>query len=138
MINLNSPIPTTSNASRGRDKMVEYVPADGNRLKFFQVGTIADPMRLILQDFVWTGINRTVGTFIEVMLQMEDSPAVWKTIARMRLEGKEMKVISHSFTGTVATYKAPGESVMRLQTDTGDSADFVFTVTAVGREQREL
>ena len=56
----------------------------------------------------------------------------------MRLECKEMKVVSHSFTGLVSTYKAPGESVMRFQLEDADSTDYVFNITAVGREQKEL
>ena len=137
-VNLNQATLVTSDASRGRDKMIEFTTADGNRLKFFQVGTVAEPMRLILQDFVLTGVNRVDGTFVEVMIQMEDKPSDWKTLCRMRLEGKEMKVISQSFTGIVGTYKAPGESVMRFQLEDADSTDYVFNITAVGREAKEL
>ena len=69
-VNLDNLTVVTSEGARGRDKMIEVTTADGNREKFFQVGTVEDPMRLILQDFVLTGINRDDGTFVEVMLQL--------------------------------------------------------------------
>jgi len=138
-INLNSSIRIRSDRDKGREVGREFVPADGNRLKFYQAGSVTLLKRLILQDIHFCGVNREDATFVEVMLQFEHKVDEWLTICRIRLEGKTSDHVSINFSGEVSSYKSDGTTgLLRFQKDAGDSTDYTFNAFVVGREVEKL
>jgi len=120
---------------RSRNVNATFVPADGNRNKFFQVGEVGAPKRLILQDFLLSGVNRVDATFVEIQVQWEDKDSVWKNLVTMRLDGLDCKMIGHSFTGKVDTARMADDAPLRFQMINTDSTDYEFNIVAIGREE---
>jgi len=138
-VNLNNPVVVTSDRERGREVGREFIPADGNRSKFYQAGSVEEAKRLILQDIHFCGVNREAGTFIEVMLQFEHKVDDWVTICRIRLVGESSDHVSINFSGEVSSYKSIGDTgLLRFQKEDGDSTDYTFNAFVVGREVSKL
>ena len=139
MVNLNQATLIITDSARGREVGREFVPADGNRSKFYQAGTVAIPKILIIQDIHFGGINRVAGTFVEVALQFEHKVDEWLTLCRIRLVGEESDHVSINFTGEVSSYKSIGDTgLLRFQKEDGDSTDYIFNAFVVGREVEKL